>query len=354
VYHSTICVPRLVLENSRQAVEEIDSATEPALDERREALAGWAWAEAVAGSVEEADRLLAELGSGQQGELLETYDIPHAQALAHMRRGDFTAAYAPSEAAGQAAEAAGRPDLAYGCWANAAGAAAAADDYEQALAFLDRALVVEDKGLQSIEVHVHAARSWVLIRLGRLDAARAATEKERAIADLLGQPELVAMAAHDRGLLAFEAGDYEQSEALLAQALEDPTRLSRALTRLTRAEALVRCGKLEEAATELRATVLEPVRPSDFPDALVPRLARVQGLLARARGNQEEAERRLRESVTGWEQRVARTRSNESMTAVMADLGRPVVGIVEPERELGRARADLEALIKSGEHAVVS
>jgi hypothetical protein len=32
------------------------------------------------------------------------------------------------------------------------------------------------------------------------------------------------------------------------------------------------------------------------------------------------------------------------MTAVLADLGRPVVGLVEPERELSRARADLQRI----------
>jgi hypothetical protein len=104
--------------------------------------------------------------------------------------------------------------------------------------------------------------------------------------------------------------------------------------------------------------VLEPIRPSDFPDALVPRLARVQGLIALARGDHGEAERRIEESIDGWRRLLARTRRVETMTSVLADLGRPVVGLVEPERELGRARAELRALQTStaqGEsNAVVS
>jgi hypothetical protein len=56
-----------------------------------------------------------------------------------MRREDFTGAYAPSIAAGEAVARLGRPDLAYGCWANAAGAAAAAGDIPRAIEFLDRA-----------------------------------------------------------------------------------------------------------------------------------------------------------------------------------------------------------------------
>jgi hypothetical protein len=100
--------------------------------------------------------------------------------------------------------------------------------------------------------------------------------------------------------------------------------------------------------------VLEPVGPSDFPDALVPRLARVQGLVALARGEHEEAERRLRESTAGWERLVERTVKADSITSVLADLGRPVVGLVEPERELARARSDLEQIQKGKADALVS
>jgi hypothetical protein len=66
-----------------------------------------------------------------------------------------------------------------------------------------------------------------------------------------------------------------------------------------------------------------------------------------------EAERRLRESIAGWERLVDRGRRAESMTAVLADLGRPVVGLVEPERELARVRRELAALTKGTPHAVV-
>jgi hypothetical protein len=38
----------------------------------------------------------------------------------------------------------------------------------------------------------------------------------------------------------------------------------------------------------------------------------------------------------------------------LADLGRPVVGLIEPERELARARADLEAIKKGTLDALVS
>ena len=57
-----------------------------------------------------------------------------------MRRGRFVESYGPSIAAGEASDRIGRPDLAYGAWVNAAGAATAAGEHERALEFLDRGM----------------------------------------------------------------------------------------------------------------------------------------------------------------------------------------------------------------------
>jgi hypothetical protein len=99
--------------------------------------------------------------------------------------------------------------------------------------------------------------------------------------------------------------------------------------------------------------VLEPVRPSDFPATLVPRLARVQGLIAHALADDDEAVLRLEESVSGWERLLAANLRADSLAGVLADLGRPVVGLVEPERELARARADLQAIQEGRSSAVI-
>ncbi len=132
--------------------------------------------EAVAGSVEEAERLLAQLGGGAPESDLQTYDVGHARAVALMRRGRFVDSYAPAIAAGEAIARAGRPDLAYGCWANAAGAATAVGEQERALEFIDRGLrAIDERGLQSLEIHLLAARAFVLTRLHRLEDARTAT-----------------------------------------------------------------------------------------------------------------------------------------------------------------------------------
>ena len=354
-YHGPICVPRAVLDSARTAIELLNLSEHPARAERSEALAAWAWAEAVAGSVEEAERLLAVLSADETaGDLLHTYDAGHARALVLMRRGRFIESYGPSIAAGDAIANAGRPDLAYGCWANAASAATAAGEHKRALEFLDRGTAaIAGHGLRSLEIHLLAQKAFVLSSAGLLAQARAAATAEQALAEQLAQPALLAMASHDRGLIALEEGDYSLAATLLAESLVDGAPVSRAKTRLALAEALARSGQLERAAEQIRAAVLEPVRPSDFPQTLVPSLARVQGLIALANGEPAEAGRRLEESIAGWERVVERTVRAESITTVLADLGRPVVGLVEPERELERARAELEAINQGGISAVV-
>jgi tetratricopeptide (TPR) repeat protein len=353
-YHGALCVPRSVLDSARTAIELLDQCEHPADEERAEALAAWAWSEAVAGSVEEAERLLAQLaGVAPSNDRLRTYHAGHARALALMRRGQFVESYGPSIAAGEAIAQAGRPDLTYGCWANAASAASAAGEHRRALEFIDRgSAALAGHGLRSVEVHLLAARSFVLRGLGQLEEARRAAESERALAEQLGQPGLAAMASHDLGLTALEAGDYETAVTLLRDSLIPEAPISRPLTRLALAEALARSGAPEPAAEQVRETVLEPVRPSDFPDALVPRLARVQGLIALARDDRKEATRRIEEAIGGWERLLERRIRAESITSVLADLGRPVVGLVEPDRELERARADLDQ-IRGGLDAVV-
>jgi DNA-binding SARP family transcriptional activator len=349
-YHGPICVPALVLECAGNALELLEAAGASAESgaQRREALAALAWAEAVAGSVEEAERLLGELHRltvDEPVDDLSTYDIGHARAFTAMRRGDFEGAYAPSIAAGEAIARAGRPDLAYGCWVNAAGAAAAAGELTRALDFLDRgeALLVGN-GLAVLEMQILAGRSFLLLRIDDRDGARAAAEGSAALAARIGEPQLIAMAAHDRGLVALADHEYPLAARLLGEALVEGAPISRPLTRLARAEALARSGALEEATAEVRATALEPLRASDWPETLVPRLARVQGLIAAQAGERALALSRLQESLDGWRRQLSRVSRGEQMAAVLADLGRPVVGLVEPERELERVAAELQAM----------
>jgi DNA-binding SARP family transcriptional activator len=360
-YHGPICVPTMVRQCSSKALSLLDQSDHDVVQERREALAALAWAEAVAGSVEEADRLLVEvheLSSGSPGDDLSVYDIAHARALATMRRGDFLESYAPAIAAGEAITRAGRPDLAYGCWANAAGAAAAAGEHDRALQFLDRAeAALVGRGLVGLQVQVLSMRSFLLLRMDGLDDARATAEMEAELADRLGAPELEAMAAHDLGMVALARGDASAAAELLDRALAGQAPISRPLTRLRHAEALARAGRLTEAEQALREVTLEPVRASDFPGTLVARMARVQGLIAGLAGEDELAERRLNESAEGWRRQVSTLSPGDSLTVALADLGRPVVGLIEPARELEHVMTELHLINKGkkgADHAVVS
>jgi tetratricopeptide (TPR) repeat protein len=360
-YHGTICVPAMVRESCREALALLDGIDTPARLERREALAALVWAEAVAGSVQDAEQLLMEvheLTAGEPADDLSIYDIGHARALALTRCGSFVEAYAPAIAAGEAITRAGRPDLAYGCWANVAGAAAAAGEYERALEFLDRcAAVLAGKGLAALEFQLLGMRSFVELRVGRSEQARVTADAEMALADRLDSSELSAVAAHDRGLVALAEGDFVLAAELLQRALTTQAPISRPLTRLRRAEALVRASRVQEAEAELRETVLEPVRASDFPAALVPRLARVQGLVAALAGDRARALQHLGEAAEGWRRQVSTLTRGDSMAVVLADLGRPVVGLVEPEHELERVLAELHAIETDREgaaHAVFS
>jgi tetratricopeptide (TPR) repeat protein len=343
-----LCYPHAVRESYRRALELLDAAGVEPDEKRAEALAGVAWAEAIAGNADVVDELLMEfretVPSASRDDLM-THDLEAARSFSLIRRGQFEESYEPAIAAADAAERADRPDLAYSCWVNASCAAACAGDFERSLAFAERGLTATRSVLPHLEVNLLAARAHILARLGRLDEACAAADAELEIAERLGNAELRATALHDRGVVAFKAGEYVPAERLLADALESRAAVSRPLARLVRAEALIHLGRLEDAERELRETTLEPVGPSDFPDTLVARLTRLQGLIAAARGDRRLAERRLHEAADGWRRRTGQELHGDQYAATLADLGRPpVAGLVEPAHELERVLADLEAL----------
>jgi hypothetical protein len=82
-----------------------------------------------------------------------------------------------------------------------------------------------------------------------------------------------------------------------------------------------------------------------MPEALVPRISRVQGLIAAAGGDPERAGRHLDEAERAWRRLARAPASGEAYTAILVDLGPPpVAGLVEPERELERLDADRRVL----------
>jgi tetratricopeptide (TPR) repeat protein len=226
-------------------------------------------------------------------------------------------------------------------WINTACALACAGDYKQALEFADQAIAAT-KDVFVLLPACLAARAHLLARLGRHAEAARTVAEQRAAADRLDSPTLAATAAHDAGLVALAAGRYVEAADLLGDALDSAAPgFSRPAASLARAQALVRAGDPDAAQRQLRAAVLEPTGPADQPWALVPRISTVQGLIAVTRGDPALAERRFEEAERQWRAMlpVAAERTAEGFLATLVDLGRPpVVGLVEPERELSRLR----------------
>jgi DNA-binding SARP family transcriptional activator/tetratricopeptide (TPR) repeat protein len=347
-----VCHPRESRRSYQNALDVLDRDPASDLPARAEALAGMAWAEAVAGDPAAVDPLLAEadaiLGGSSPGDLL-IHDVGVARGHAMIRAGRFADSFAPLIAASAAAGRAGRPDMAHSCLANAASAAACAGEFERALDFADRCLpLVVPNGLLRLSVYVQVARSAILRRLGRRPEARQACEAAAGYADRVGLAELDGLVRQERGLLALASSDPAAAAAELASALELGAPVSQAATRLRLAEALALAGRPSEAQAELSRVALAPVGPSDFPATLVAQLSRVQGLIAAARGDVALAQRRLAESLSGW-QRITRTldsrQAGAGYVAALIDLGRPPVSsLVEPARELAVVAAELSAL----------
>ena len=130
--------------------------------------------------------------------------------------------------------------------------------------------------------------------------------------------------------------------------------MSRAATRLRRAEALALSGQLELAEAALREAALEPVSSERLPRQPWSRsMSRVQAIIASARGDTALAERRLAESVAAW-RRIAGTldgaQTGAGYVAALIDLGRPPVSsLVEPAR---RTRHRQRRAVRAARHPI--
>jgi DNA-binding SARP family transcriptional activator len=341
-----LCYPSESQAAYLHALELLDAAADPAPEARAEALAGLAWAEAVAGDAARAQDLLDQLDEDPDPNRTAVLDREVARGHLLIRTGRFADSYHPFTEAAELAREIGRPDMSYACLINASVSAACNGDFERSLAFADQCrTIVREAGLAPLEANALAARCHILVRLGRVEEANASAAAEAEIAERLDDPALTATADHDRGMACHAAGDHGPAAELLAAALEHDPAVSRPLARLARAESLVALDRLDEAEDELRATALEPLGSGDFPDTLVARLARVQGLIALARGDHPLAAKRLEEAARTWRRRAAAERPGDRYMAVLADYGRPpVLGLSEPRRELERIEAELSTL----------
>ena len=309
---------------------------------RADIMLGAAWGESMAGDPARAASLLDEVAS-----LVTDPDdtIAAEMALAEItsliRQGRFSDCESVAERGGAAARRAARLDLTYGIWIQTACALSAAGNLTGALRAADAA-VAATRGMTVIELPCLGARVRPVPARppcggavgGRRAAGQGRTDgltggrgpgPPRRGADLAGGRPLRRVGAAARRRAGRRSGGGQAA-------------------RLAHAEALARSGRPDEAAEEVRQAALEPVRNSDQPWALVPRMTRVQGLIALARGDRAAARRRLSEAAAGW-QRHLEPNVGAELLANFVDLGRaPIVGLVEPEWELRRLTAELAGL----------
>ncbi len=345
--HTTLCFPAEALAASRRALELIDRGGLDVPEARALALSSAAWAESVAGDPAAVDGLVAaarDAGAAVEDPGLAA-DLEQAEGMALLRAGDYGGARDACERAADLARRAGRADAAALSLLTAASAAACAGDVPRVLELADRAGAWPWAGV-SLEVQMRAARAYALARLGRHEEALEAAERNAVRAAAAESAVGAALARFDLGVVELSAGLHERAARSIAAALDDPDGvLPRALARLRLVEALAGAGDAEGAARELERVPFEPVGPGDMPEALVPGLARAQGLVAAARGDAALAERRFAEAEDAWRRVAPPAPADGAYAAVLVDLGRPpVAGLVEPDRELARLAEERRAL----------
>jgi len=305
---------------------------------------GLAWGEASVGdparAVELLDAVTETVAEPDPGTVAE---IGNIRLMTLTRLGRFSECEATALTVGPQAVRAERPDLAYAAWLHTSCALSAAGDVDGALRCAERA-VEATRGIPVLELQGHAARAYVLARQDRHAEAMEAAAVQLDMATRMDSAQMLATARHDAGVVLLAAGMAAQAADLLAEALTVGGSFNRPAARLARAEALARLAAVDEATAELRRAALEPVRPGDQPWSLVPRLARVQGLIASAAGDSVGAAARFEEALAGW-RRLVRPAAAEEMFANFVDLGRPpIAGLIEPAREIERLEAELEQI----------
>jgi tetratricopeptide (TPR) repeat protein len=343
---SVDCNPEASLSAYATADDLLADEVDPKL--RAEILVGLAWGDAASGDGSHFEHLLsrAETLLPARPDAITRSDIVEIRMLGLIRQARFAEAVDLASAAAPHAFAARQPDRAFGVLTNAACALTCVGDHAGALVLADRA-VEATIGVPSVHIGALAARAQILARIGRHDDALETVRRQQQLAERLDAPVLAATATHDAGLVAFAAGRYVEAADLLGRSLADGAAVSRPTASLRRAEALALAGDPAEATLQLRSAVLEPVTRADQPGSLVPRIAFVQGLIATAQGDEALARQRFDEAASAWHRLLgsAASATADGYLANLVDLGRPpVVGLVEPARELARIAEATSAL----------
>ena len=346
-FRGQLCDPGQARRSAQQGIDALDASVVDDLEVRAELLLIRAWCEVTIDGSAAADATLeqlAALGLDLEHPPLRRHHLRTVESFALIAGGRLAEAETALVASGEAGEAAGRPDLAYSGWANAACIAVASGELGRALAHAERGARITGP-FPAIALQTAGLRASVLALLGRHAEARVASDRQVELASRLGAPPLIAVADHDAGLFAALAGDHERAQELLGRALAGEPPVVRADARLRRAESLARLGRPEEAEAEIRAAAQEPMRATHRPDVLVARMTFVQALVALARADAGLAHRRLCEAERHWRRLAREDLFAREHLASLVDLGRPpVTGIVDPSLELKRVADELRGL----------
>ena len=357
---TTLCHPRESLAAYRQALRLLEETGLEAPEVRALALAGAAWAEAMAGDPAAVEGLAAAAESFQEiaGDRSLAAELASARATTLVRLGQVAEGEAIFAEAARLTSGDGRSDLAVVLWANSAMAAACRGEFRQALEYARRGEACQSGG-PYFDLITVAGQAYALSRLGEHDDAMAAAERLTTIAMRSGVADLEAMTDFDAGAVALAAGEDETAIQRLGAALSVPAtrHFSRPVARLLLAEARLRNGDPAGAERELDLIPAEPVTAADLPDTLVARLVRIEGLLAAERGDPEQALTRFAEAEAAWRRRLGPGGiPGDAVIMNVVDLGRPAVaGLIEPAVELGRVLADRALVLRAaGRHAEAS
>jgi DNA-binding SARP family transcriptional activator len=337
---STHCAPDIVRESAARAIQALEASGIDDADLWTGALGLGAWAEAVAGDVALADRLLDDLAArtaGAPADDVIAWETGFARGIAAIRRGAFADGSTALIASARAAQRAGRPDLAEASWETAAIGAICAGDRELAIERLEHALAaVRARGVERRQVRIHGDIARILASLGRHDAAAGRIATAARLAGDLDDRERAEL-DRDRALVALAAGRLDEAERLLASVLDGALTRRRPGARLAHVEALVGLGRTEDARRALRSATAEPIEPDDLPATLVPRMAALQAAIAAAEGDHQQARARLEEAERAWTRLIDASPAGPVAAGIGRDSGIAVVNLIH-QRERVRAK----------------
>ena len=350
---TVVCNPAASLAAYRRAAELLAPDAPAAL--RAQVLVGLAWNEGADGRPGPRTPLLAEVrelvapsgraGGASADELVA--ETESARLITLIRLGRFAECEAVAEAAGAAADRLRRPDLAYVIWIQTTCALTCAGDHEGALRTAERGIAAtrDVAGASPCPASPRGRTCWP--GCGRHGEAAEVVAELLATAGRLDSPPLLAVARHDAGLVALAAGRHARGGGPAARRARRRRRGQPAGRPAGGGRgAGVRGGPRTRPPPSSAAPRWSPSGPPTSrgrscrgwracrawwrgPEATTPRP-----------GGGSPRRRRAGDAAgAGWRGAPRSTWRRWSTSA-----GRPIVGLVEPDRELARVVAELAEL----------